>query len=157
MKIFKEIFLTILGYTVSYLVALSLVIVFMMFISYSLTFIRFIPNKDSIFYEFTRFDYLNLFPAARVSFILCLTFIFIYSLIRSFFLEKINSQSLSRIDHFVWTILTALFLTLTLIFWLDERGFTIATSVISFLALLFPLSKRFWDNKNLQIKKQKSE
>ncbi|HHX0198636.1 TPA: hypothetical protein ACU3U3_003332, partial [Enterococcus faecalis] len=157
LKVFKEIFLTILGYTIAYLFALSLVIVFMLFISYSLTFIRFIPNKDSIFYEFTRFDYLNLFPAASVSFILCLTFIIIYSLLRSFILEKVYLQSLSRVDHFVWTILTALFLTLTLIFWLDERGFTIATSVISFLALLFPLSKRLWDNKNLQIEKQKSE
>ncbi|MEB7428340.1 hypothetical protein NGC25_13840 [Enterococcus faecalis] len=157
MKVFKEIFLTILGYTLASLLALILVIAFMWFAGFSLTFIRFIPNKDSIFYEFTHINYSNILPSAVVSFILCFTFMFIYSILRSFFLEKVIPQSLSHVDHFVWTILTTLFLTLTLIFWLDERSFTIATSVISFFALLFPLSKRFWDNKNLQIEKQKSE
>ena len=74
----------------------------------------------------------------------------VYSVIFALTKERFNPQILSRINQLMFTVLTALFLTLTLVFWLDEKGFTIATSIISFFALLFPLSKRFWDSQNFE-------
>ena len=81
------------------------------------------------------------------------------------FKPRFSSNVFSKLNRFLWTLITALFLTLTLIFWLDEKGFMIATSIVSFFALLFPLSKRFWDNpsseqvasKEEQLEKRESE
>lgn len=150
MKPLKSILQTLFGYVILAAVSSIFIFIFIFSIGLGLTFIKFIPNKHSIFYEVASINYLEFFSALLVSFMICLTVMVVYSFIFVLIRERLKPQTLSRINQLMLTVLTALFLTLTLIFWLDEKGFTIATSIISFFALLFPLSKRFWDSQNFE-------
>lgn len=165
MKVFKTILLTITKYIL--VVVLTLIIGFLLlwFISFSLTVVNFIPNENSIFYDIASINFSDFISAVFVSFMICVSFMFVCLMALTIFKPRFSSNVFSKLNRFLWTLITALFLTLTLIFWLDEKGFMIATSIVSFFALLFPLSKRFWDNpsseqvasKEEQLEKRESE
>lgn len=111
----------------------------------AIRFLNYIPNKDSIFYDLLEFQFSDLLVAALVSFILCMLFLAICIVFMSIVYNRMAPQKFRSFGRIVMSVLTALFFTCTLMFWLDEHGFTIATSIISFFALLFPLTKDIWD------------
>lgn len=140
---------SVLGYSLSYGI---LLIVFgsIFFALLSATrslfnlFIQIIPNDNSLFFLILDFDYRNFLLSFFISFFLSFI-IFLFSItILIFFRNKLGEKNFMSLNIGLYNIVTAIFFTLMLVLWLDEQGFMIATSIISFLALLLPLTKRIW-------------
>lgn len=101
-------------------------------------------NPNSMFNELIKIEFSYLIYSAVLSFFISFFFIIFVAIISEKFGKKHPVEVQRKRAAFLWNGTTALFLTLTLIFAFDEKGFTIATSIVSFFALLWPLTKEFW-------------
>lgn len=104
-----------------------------------------LPNKDAMVFKIVDFNFSDLLPSILYSFLFTLVF-HITSMICLTLLMKPLRKYFDTLAKGLWNFSTVLFLTLVLISWLSESSFMIATAVISFSALLTPLTKKYWES-----------
>lgn len=140
---------SVLGYSLSYgilLIVFGSIFFALLSATRSLfnSFIQIIPNDNSLFFLILDFDYRYFLLSFFISFFLSFIIFLVSITILIFFRNKLGEKNFMSLNIGLYNIVTAIFFTLILVLWLDEQGFMIATSIISFLALLLPLTKRIW-------------
>ncbi|WP_142433197.1 hypothetical protein [Enterococcus mundtii] len=140
---------SVLGYSLSYgilLIVFGSIFFALLSATRSLfnSFIQILPNDNSLFFLILDFDYRNFLLSFFISFFLSFIIFLVSITILIFSRNKLGEKNFMSLNIGLYNIVTAIFFTLILVLWLDEQGFMIATSIISFLALLLPLTKRIW-------------
>ncbi|EKZ0430609.1 hypothetical protein LF858_05640 [Enterococcus lactis] len=108
--------------------------------------IKSIPNKNSLFFEILKFNYRDFLPSFLISACFSLAVFVVSVMILISFRNKMSVNTFTNLGIGLYNVVTAIFFTLMLVLWLNEKGFMIATTIVSFLALLLPMTKRIWKN-----------
>lgn len=130
------------------LLLLTAISLFSMTIDILNVLLTFNENKNAMIFDLIDFNYKQLIFASIAGFIYAAVFLLVSNFLLVFFsVFKKNIHKSKDIAKKLWTISTVIFFVCTLLFWLDEKGFMIATTIISFAALIKDPLKIFWESR----------